>query len=152
MLLHHVSCSPSKIPYVGFSPVRLQTEIQRRPSPSALVWAKISLIDSLFRRIIVKTPKIVPKGMNIHSIPATTIQKIRFLCCFNFLPPMNTNTAIHHPNIMNTDETITNIHPMKGGGTGVLLSWKIFPEIMRSPMMKCRSGMLENTAVIPANI
>jgi hypothetical protein len=32
MHLHHVSCSPSKIPYVGFSPVRLQTGIQMRPS------------------------------------------------------------------------------------------------------------------------
>ena len=31
--MHHVSCSPSKIPYVGFSPVRLQTGIQPRPSP-----------------------------------------------------------------------------------------------------------------------
>jgi len=30
--LHHVSCSLSKIPYVGFSPVRLQTGIQLRPS------------------------------------------------------------------------------------------------------------------------
>ena len=30
--MHHVSCSPSKIPYVGFSPVRLQTGIGRRPS------------------------------------------------------------------------------------------------------------------------
>jgi hypothetical protein len=32
MQLHHVSCSPSKILYVGFSPVRLQTGIQLRPS------------------------------------------------------------------------------------------------------------------------
>ena len=32
MLKHHVSCSPSKIPYIGFSPVRLQTDIQPRPS------------------------------------------------------------------------------------------------------------------------
>ena len=31
--MHHVSCSPSEIPYVGFSPVRLQTGIQSRPSP-----------------------------------------------------------------------------------------------------------------------
>ena len=30
--MHHVSCSPSKIPYVGFSPVRLKTGIQLRPS------------------------------------------------------------------------------------------------------------------------
>ncbi len=30
--VHHVSCSPSKIPYVGFSPVRLQTGSRPRPS------------------------------------------------------------------------------------------------------------------------
>jgi hypothetical protein len=33
--MHHDSCSPSKIPYVGFSPVRLQTGIGPRPSMSA---------------------------------------------------------------------------------------------------------------------
>jgi hypothetical protein len=33
-LITRVSCSPSKIPYGGFSPVRLQTGIQRRPSPT----------------------------------------------------------------------------------------------------------------------
>ncbi len=38
-VMHHVSCSPSKIPYVGFSPVRLQTGIQSRPSP-ARAWLK----------------------------------------------------------------------------------------------------------------
>ena len=31
-IMHHVSSSPSKIPYIGFSPVRLQTDIQLRPS------------------------------------------------------------------------------------------------------------------------
>jgi len=30
--LHHVSCSPSKIPYGGFSPVRLKAGIRLRPS------------------------------------------------------------------------------------------------------------------------
>ena len=30
--IHHVSCAPSKIPYGGFSPVRLQTGFRRRPS------------------------------------------------------------------------------------------------------------------------
>jgi len=30
--MHHVSCSPSKIPYGGFSPVRLQTGLQLQPS------------------------------------------------------------------------------------------------------------------------
>jgi len=37
--MHHVSCSPSKIPYIGFSPVRLQTGIQPRPSLT-LAWFK----------------------------------------------------------------------------------------------------------------
>jgi hypothetical protein len=32
--MQHVSCSLSKIPYVGFSPVRLQTGFQRQPSPT----------------------------------------------------------------------------------------------------------------------
>ena len=32
--LQHVSSSPSKIPYVGFSPIRLQTRIQPQPSPA----------------------------------------------------------------------------------------------------------------------
>ena len=31
--LHHVSSPPSKIPYGGFSPVRLQTGCQPQPSP-----------------------------------------------------------------------------------------------------------------------
>ena len=34
-VLHHVSCSLSKIPYIGFSPVRLQIDIQPRPSLKA---------------------------------------------------------------------------------------------------------------------
>ena len=32
--LHHVSSRPSKIPYGGFSPVRLQTGLGQSPSPS----------------------------------------------------------------------------------------------------------------------
>jgi len=32
----HVSCTPSKIPYVGFSPIRLQVWIQMLPSPQGL--------------------------------------------------------------------------------------------------------------------
>ncbi len=37
--MQYVSSSPSKIPYVGFSPVRLQTGIQPRPS-SVRTWFK----------------------------------------------------------------------------------------------------------------
>ena len=32
--LQYVSSSPSKIPYIGFSPIRIQTGIQPRPSPA----------------------------------------------------------------------------------------------------------------------
>jgi hypothetical protein len=32
--MRHVSCSLSEIPYVGFSPVRLQAGFQRQPSPT----------------------------------------------------------------------------------------------------------------------
>jgi len=45
-VLHHVSCSPSKIPYIGFSPVRLQTDIQPRPS---LKGARIKREDRMHR-------------------------------------------------------------------------------------------------------
>ena len=34
--VHHVSSPPSKIPYGGFSPVRLQTGVRPRPSPPSL--------------------------------------------------------------------------------------------------------------------
>jgi hypothetical protein len=53
--LYHVSCSPSKIPYVGFSPVRLQTGIHRRPSPILSLYVDkvaVSRSYSLFRHSI----------------------------------------------------------------------------------------------------
>ena len=34
--MHYVSSSPSKIPYGGFSPVRLQTGIQPQPSLTSM--------------------------------------------------------------------------------------------------------------------
>ena len=37
--VRHVSCAPSKIPYGGFSPVRLQTGIRRRPSSVSDLYA-----------------------------------------------------------------------------------------------------------------
>ena len=42
---HHVSSSPSNIPYGGFSPVRLKTDIPPRPSrplqPAAYTWSTV---------------------------------------------------------------------------------------------------------------
>jgi hypothetical protein len=43
--MHHVSCSPSKIPYGGFSPVRLQTGIGRRPSFTMNLYAAKVLVS-----------------------------------------------------------------------------------------------------------
>ena len=42
----YVSCSPSKIPYGGFSPVRLQTELPPRPSPVGLEIKRMTRIPS----------------------------------------------------------------------------------------------------------
>ena len=36
MLKHHVSCSPSKIPYIGFSPVRLGDKREKGVGPGYL--------------------------------------------------------------------------------------------------------------------
>jgi hypothetical protein len=41
-----VSCSPSKIPYGGFSPVRLQTELPPRPSPGEREVKRMTRIPS----------------------------------------------------------------------------------------------------------
>ena len=53
MIEHHVSCTPSKIPYVGFSPVRLQTEIQPRPSRHNAEFKREARIHSAPRRLYV---------------------------------------------------------------------------------------------------
>jgi hypothetical protein len=61
-----VSFSPSKIPYGGFSPVRLQTGIQLRPSPAGLYAVKAGTSESYghFRGITVdpSCPAIQSRG------------------------------------------------------------------------------------------
>lgn len=93
--------------------------------------------------MIVNTPRIVPKGMNMHSIPAATMQKIRFLRFFNLLPARTMQTAILQPSTMNTDPMITNIQPKKGGGPELLLSSINFPETMASPINIANSVMTQ---------
>lgn len=85
-------------------------------------FAKISIIEFLFKAIIVNTPRIVPNGIKIHSTPAMIMQKMRFLCCFSLLPASIIHIARLQPRIINIDPMITNIHPKKGGGPEPLLS------------------------------
>jgi hypothetical protein len=63
--LHHVSFSPSKIPYGGFSPVRLQTG--SRPQPSS------SLTRSAYMRsaFLSASPWVAPTGSNRRSVSAS---------------------------------------------------------------------------------
>ena len=61
--LHHVSCTPSKIPYVGFSPIRLQTGIPTRPSSIAPQLKLSTSIHRESRRLIrVQAPAPGPFG------------------------------------------------------------------------------------------
>ena len=64
--MHHVSSSPSEIPYGGFSPVRLQAGCRPRPSSPALT-----------RRQLIRgyqsthpLPSLVPSGQSPHSVGA----------------------------------------------------------------------------------
>jgi hypothetical protein len=58
------------------------SEVLADPPVGALVCVdtvfcpNISFTEGLARTIIVKTPSTVPKGMNMHSMPAITMQKM----------------------------------------------------------------------------
>jgi hypothetical protein len=65
--VHHVSCSPSKIPYGGFSPVRLQTGLPRRPSrPFPQVKRKTRIPQGSRRLYAAKAPIFSPYGSFDH--------------------------------------------------------------------------------------
>ena len=63
--LHHVSFSPSKIPYGGFSPVRLQTGSRPQPSPSL---TRSAYMRSAF---LSASPWVAPSGSNRRSVSAS---------------------------------------------------------------------------------
>ena len=66
--MHHVSCSPSKIPYVGFSPVRLQAGIQTQPSLLSLGLstepAYLHDTTTYIRPKAMQLAPVAPKGMS----------------------------------------------------------------------------------------
>jgi hypothetical protein len=68
--LHFVSSAPSKIPYGGFSPVRLQTGCQQRPSREPRLYAATAAISPacvLFRsRTYVRRH---PQSLTPHTCP-----------------------------------------------------------------------------------
>jgi hypothetical protein len=87
---HHVSCSPSKIPYVGFSPVRLQIGFQLRPSlPSSWLKCEVHMphkLDNLYAAKAGKPCSYSPKACLTEPVASTAhpIQRplaIRALCC-----------------------------------------------------------------------
>lgn len=68
--------------------------------------------------MIVKMPRIVPKGMNAHRMAATTKLNIRFFRRAKKRPEMNVQPAIDQPNRMNTLPMITKSRPKNAGGGG----------------------------------
>ena len=73
----YVSCSPSKIPYGGFSPVRLQTEIPPRPSPVDLEIKRMTRIPSLPTNLY---------AANVHLFPSPVALRLQVLLHGLFRP------------------------------------------------------------------
>jgi len=92
----HVSCSPSKIPYVGFSPVRLQTGIQLRPSLTRL-WLKSEALmhhipDNLYTAKAEKPCSSSPKAFLSEPAASTALPvqrplALQVLCCHSGSSP-----------------------------------------------------------------
>jgi hypothetical protein len=66
--MHHVSSPPSKIPYGGFSPVRLQAGVSRQPSPPA--HQRLICPPSRRARSIRPRPTVWAAGMHPTGSPA----------------------------------------------------------------------------------
>lgn len=100
----HVSCAPSKIPYVGFSPVRLQTEIRPRPSRNGIeVKHKACMRSAPHRLYVTKVlapEPCSPRACRAGSVARTTRSRGPWLpgrfCC----PPSSSLT-------MASSETLT---------------------------------------------
>jgi hypothetical protein len=70
-----VSLSPSKIPYGGFSPVRLQTERRARPSSSHDLYMPQAMV---FRPV---APRGISAGLRPMALPSRGPSLGRGLCC-----------------------------------------------------------------------
>lgn len=102
----HVSCSPSKIPYVGFSPVRLQTGIQLRPSLRGL-WLKSEapMHHILHNLYAAKAEKPCPYGPKAFlsepavstALPVQRPLALQALCCRSGSSPSMASSETLYP-------------------------------------------------------
>jgi hypothetical protein len=102
----HVSCSPSKIPYVGFSPVRLQTGIQPRPSLTGS-WLKCEAHmhhepDYLYAAKAEKPCSYSPKAFPAEpdasrALPVQRPLALQALCCRSGSSPNMASSEAVHP-------------------------------------------------------
>src|SRR2546423_8730924 len=67
--MHFVSSAPSKIPYGGFSPVRLQAGCQKRPSSSPGDFDASTVAFSSVRILFGRTPVRLPRLLTPHTCP-----------------------------------------------------------------------------------
>jgi hypothetical protein len=99
---------------------------------------------------MVNTPRIVPKGMMIHSIQAITRQNNLFLNCDSLRPAIKMKVDRVHPQRIKTAERRTNSHAKRAGGDSPGPSPSNAPESMAMPRAICIKGRHEKRAVIPA--
>jgi hypothetical protein len=102
----HVSCSPSKIPYVGFSPVRLQTGIQLRPSLTGS-WLKCEAhmhhkLVNLYAAKAEKPCSCSPKAFLAEPVAPTALPvqrplALRALCCHSGSSPNMASSETVYP-------------------------------------------------------
>jgi hypothetical protein len=102
----HVSCSPSKIPYVGFSPVRLQTGIQLRASLTGS-WLKCEAhmhhkLDNLYATKAEKPCSCGPKACLTEpdastALPVQRPLALQALCCHSGSSPNMASSETVYP-------------------------------------------------------
>jgi hypothetical protein len=102
----HVSCSPSKIPYVGFSPVRLQTGIRLRPSLTGSWFKNEALMhhipDNLYATKAEEPGSYSPRAFLAEpdastALPVQRPLALQVLCCHSGSSPTMASSETVYP-------------------------------------------------------
>src|SRR5207249_9612463 len=107
--------------------------------------------DSRESAIIVKTPRIVPKGMKRHSTHAITRVKVEHLQWERHRPAIKMQIAIAIPSKNKNEPSPTKIQPRNSGGNsspGFGVSCRAM-DMKIAPIMVYSSGNKENRAARP---
>ena len=118
--LHPVSSSPSKIPYGGFSPVRLQTGFQSQPSPS---FAGPAYMRST---VLSASPWVAPFGSNRRTVSASR----------RFRPNIPVQRPLARRRVLLSRRVIAYYGLIRGSGalpTGYVLSRRVFAASGQAP-------------------